>query len=166
MRRNGTQTSDGDDDEDEQRHRDPGDGLEPGGLAVVEQAVGLGEVDAAVGQRPGEVDVDLAARLRADEEREADGDGAGGERGDDRLDAGRRRRCRPLMRPKAVPAASVRRRSRGRSAPGVPLTSSQAMQLASVITAPTERSRPPSSTGTVCAMATKRERDGLVGVLR
>ena len=28
------------------------------------------------------------------------------------------------------------------------------MQLTSVITAPTERSRPPASTGTVCAMAT------------
>ncbi len=61
---------------------------------------------------------------------------------------------RPFISPKAEPASSVRTAPSTISA-GEPLTSSEAMQLVSVITAPTERSRPPISTGTVWAMATK-----------
>ena len=53
-----------------------------------------------------------------------------------------------------MPAASVAIMP-NRICAGEPLTSSEAMQLVSVITAPTERSRPPIRTGTVWAMATK-----------
>ena len=51
------------------------------------EAVGVGELAEIVGHRPGQVLVDLAAGRRPEEEGDADVDGAGRQRGDDRLDA-------------------------------------------------------------------------------
>lgn len=60
----------------------------------------------------------------------------------------------PFINPKAVPHRSVMNMPKT-ICPGEPVTTSEAIQLVSVITAPTERSRPPIRTGIVCAMATK-----------
>ena len=76
-----------DQDQEHERHRDPGERREPGRRAIVEDVHGRGEIAERVGQRPVEVLVDLAARRRAQEQRDADIDRAGGERRDDRLDA-------------------------------------------------------------------------------
>src|SRR5690606_42065815 len=65
----------------------PGDGLEPGILAVAEQPVGLGQVAQRVGDGPVEVAIDIAARLRPDQQGQADGDGTGCKGHDDGLQA-------------------------------------------------------------------------------
>ena len=86
-RRNGTQTRSAISDEQDERHRNAGERREPGRGAVVEDMDGRGEIAERVGQRPVEILVDLAAGLRAQEQRDADIDRAGRERRDDRLDA-------------------------------------------------------------------------------
>jgi hypothetical protein len=58
-----------------------------------------------------------------------------------------------LIRPASVPAAR-QITTPPRVAAGEPVSRWLARQLTRVITAPTERSRPPASTGTVCAIAT------------
>ena len=60
----------------------------------------------------------------------------------------------PLTNPASKPVASAMR------IPvtiwtGVPLTTFEATQLVNVIIAPTDKSMPPVSTGTVCAIATR-----------
>ena len=60
----------------------------------------------------------------------------------------------PFRKPKAVPAA--RQATTPRTiCTGDPATRWLARQFTSVMTAPTDRSSPPISTGTVCAMATR-----------
>ena len=73
--------------EQHERHRDPGEGREPGRGAVVEDVHGRGKVAERIGHRPVQIVVDLAARLRAQEQCNPDIDCAGRQRRDDRLNA-------------------------------------------------------------------------------
>ena len=96
----------------------------------------------------------VAARHRPQAERDAVVDRAGGQRGDDRLQPA-------VDDDHAVDRAAERadgehrRPCRARPAAACPTTRCEARQLASTNTMPTDRSRPPVSTGSVCAIATR-----------
>jgi len=60
----------------------------------------------------------------------------------------------PFTKPAAIPVPNTAATPRAVST-GVPTTRMEATQFARMNTMPTERSRPPVSTTTVCAMATR-----------
>ncbi len=59
------------DDQDDDRHRDAGDEVEPGRRIAAPPAIGGGKLGERVGRDPGQIAVDLAARRRAEEQRDA-----------------------------------------------------------------------------------------------
>ena len=152
-RRNGTQTSEHDQDEKDERHRQPVERRTRPRSHRRRPKVSTKSATSLVIAQDRSSST-LPPGVGPQEERDADIDGAGRQRRDDRLDAA-------VDDDAAVDEAAARAGGEAdedaerRSATGDPVRRWLARQSTSVITAPTDRSSPPVSTGRVCAMATR-----------